>query len=68
MQGLDVGIAADIDDPDAIYNALKELLIDEREFTFSGIEKYSLDNIAGSIMELLQIPNNPKFVEVGIDG
>lgn len=45
MQGLDCGIAADINDPDSIFKALKELLIDEKKFSYNGIEKYSLDNI-----------------------
>ncbi|OGU32221.1 MAG: hypothetical protein A2057_04725 [Ignavibacteria bacterium GWA2_35_9] len=64
MQEMDVGIAADIDNPDSIYNALKEILIDERQFSFSGIEKYSLNNIADIFMELLQISSNTKFMKI----
>ena len=44
MKGLDSGIVADIDDPNSIYLALKELLIDGRKFSFKGIEKYSIEN------------------------
>ena len=53
MQKLDVGIAADIDNHDSIYNALKELLIDERQFSFSGIEEYSLSNVAEKYYKII---------------
>ena len=46
MQEVDCGIAVDMDDTNSIYNALKELLIDERNFSFAGTEKYSLKNTA----------------------
>ena len=46
MQEVNCGIAVDMENTNSIYNALKELLVDERNFTFAGIEKYSLNNIA----------------------
>lgn len=53
MSDLDSGIVADIDKPDSIRDALKELLIDEKKFSYKGIEKYSLENVAENYYEIL---------------
>ena len=53
MEGLDCGIAADIDDQDSIYKALKEILIDKKKFTFEGKEKYSIDNLSENFYKII---------------
>jgi len=53
MRDLDCGVVANIDEPDSIYNALKQLLINERKFSYRGIERYSLENIAESYYEII---------------
>jgi hypothetical protein len=53
MKEVDCGIAADMDDPDSIYRALKELLLDERRISFDGIEKYSLNNVAEKYYQII---------------
>ena len=53
MKDLDCGIAANIEDPEAIYKALKEILIDERRFTYKGIEKYSLENLGEEFYKIV---------------
>ena len=53
MQEVDCGIVANIEDPDSIYKALKEVLIDERIFSYKGIEKYSLDNIGDVFYKII---------------
>ena len=53
MKDLDCGVVADIDDPESIYNALKNLLINEKKFSFSKSEKYSLQNIAENYYNII---------------
>jgi glycosyltransferase involved in cell wall biosynthesis len=53
MLGLDCGIAADIDDPNSIFEALKELLVDEKKFSYNGIEKYSLNNLGEQYYKII---------------
>ncbi len=57
MQGLDCGLAADIDDPESIYLALKELLMNNRGFSYNGIEKYSYENLGEQFLNLLTNTN-----------
>jgi len=53
MLNLDSGIVADIDKPDAIRDALEKLLIDEKEFSYKGIDRYSLENVAEDYYKIL---------------
>jgi len=53
MQELNCGVVADIDNPDSISWALKELLQNGKEITFSGIEKYSLNNVAENYYRII---------------
>ena len=53
MLGLDSGIVANIDKPDSIRDALKKLLIDEMKFSYKGIEKFSLENVAEDYYKVL---------------
>ena len=53
MKNLDSGIAADIDDPESIYNALKELLLSERKFSYRDIEKYSINNLSEEFYNII---------------
>ena len=53
MLDLDSGIVADIDKPETIHKALKKLLIDKTEFSYKGIEKYSLENVAEDYYKIL---------------
>ena len=51
------GEAAIINNSDSIYNSLKNILIDEKKYTFAGREKYSIDFIFN---KYFQIINNLK--------
>ena len=53
MQELNSGIAADMKDPNSIYSALKELLINEKEFSYKGVDKYSLNNFGEEYYKLI---------------
>ena len=53
MHNVDCGLVADIDKPDSICEALKKLLIDEKKFSYDGIEKYSLENVAEDYYKII---------------
>ncbi len=51
------GIAADINDSNSIYNALKIILIDKKEFSFDGIATYSLQFLKDELYKVISKRN-----------
>jgi glycosyltransferase involved in cell wall biosynthesis len=54
MRDLDCGLVADIDNPNSIFEALREILINERKFSYMGMGKYSLENIAEDYFNIIK--------------
>ena len=54
MKEINCGEVGDINDCYSIYNALKSILVEEKNYTFKGREKYSIDFIFNSYLEIIK--------------
>jgi glycosyltransferase involved in cell wall biosynthesis len=57
MGSVDCGVAADCEDPEAVYRALKRVLKERQAYSFGGAERYTWEASGGRYLELIRSVN-----------
>jgi glycosyltransferase involved in cell wall biosynthesis len=58
MQEIDCGQTANINKPETIFNTLRAMLLEEREYTYSGAERFTWDESARKYSEVIRSLQN----------
>ncbi len=53
VEDMNCGEVAFVDEPESIYNALKNILLKSHKYSFGGIEKYSFNSVFNSYFQLI---------------